>query len=1047
MEPHGELQALFDFFDGLKDLICVSDRHSCQILFLNRSLQERMGLKSPEDYAGKSCCAFFHDRQEPCALCDSMEELQPGQTRTETREDPMRKETLLVKTRRLCWQQWDLSVVIATVTRREGELSAHRAHDRSENILNACLQRLFTASDPDSALELMMAYLGETFQCDRVDIFEIGKNHRTSNTYEWCKEGVASRRGVLQDLSPADIAYWEEMFQSGNTATIGDVEELRQKYPNTYSLLKPQGIHTMAAGAIWEGSELRGLLSADNVPSEFFFTLTPILNVLGYFVAAQLKRRDLYRRLNELSYRDMLTGAYNRNALYTHSAGFQSMRNLGVLFCDISGLKNINDTCGHHQGDEAIRQCFHLLQESLNTQWIYRTGGDEFVAIYPNVGAATLREEEARLRQTVLKGPHHIAVGSAWSNQKPLDLEALFAQADKQMYQDKEDYYTSNWIVRGRERRQIQTTPESDQKLLRQQSGDSTLDRFLSATYHDFRAFLTSLAQDNGSSYFFFGDMQKDVYYISDNMRDNFGFDSNVVPGLCWVWEERISNTQDKERYHKDMERLLEKKERIHDLRYQVRNAEGKIVWIRCYGIVEWDEQREKPLFFSGRITQQNERFVIDSVTRFPREPVMLQQLKHLEPGEHCRVLGFCLNNVYEINATRGRAYTDGLIRKIAEVLVRTLGEKMTFFRLDGMRCAALISPACTDTVETLIEQVREIVREHYSLYGITVRYPCAFAYLEYVPERDTPADFVADMVTLIRVARHEPNSTYVDAAAGKLWKIEETSSISLELGRDVMNGMQNFRVVVQPLVDLREGKLIGGEVLLRWRFRERDVPPAVFIPILEQENLMLSVGRWVFDQAARSCVRMLSYDPELYLSVNISRRQLADAGLPAFIQETLEKYQLDGRHLAVEMTESCMDGQQERVKTFTEVCRKQGIQVALDDFGSGYSSFRVLMQCPCGTIKLDRHLLWEMEDSEEKKNFVSSIVYACHHFGKQVCMEGVETSYQEQIAREAECDILQGFYHYRPMEVDQIYQLLSQRDDAGGEEGTERGGTPEQED
>lgn len=1045
MGAHEELQVLFDFFEGLDELICVSEMDSGETLFLNRSLRERMGLTGPEDYRGKPGAALFHDWQESCTVCNGAD-LMPGQIQTEICKDPVRRETLQVKTRSLRWQDRELRVVVAAVVGKEKKLGVSCCYDRSEYILNGCLQRLFAAADPDSALELTMAYLGETFHCDRVDIFEIGEDHQTSNTYEWCREGVVSRRGVLQDLPPADIAYWEEIFKSQNTAVISDVEELRQKYPNTYSLLKPQGVRTMVAGAIRDGSVLRGLLSVHNMPQEFDSTLVPIFNVLGYFAAAQLKRRDLYRRLNELSYRDMLTGAYNRNALYTHSSGFQSMRNLGVLFCDISGLKNINDTCGHHQGDEAIRQCFHTMQEHLNTQWIYRTGGDEFVAIYPNVGAATLREEEEHLRQAVQKGPQHVAIGSSWSNQKPLDLEALFARADQRMYQDKEAYYTSNWIVGGRDRRHTQqNTPESDQKLLRRTTGDSPLDRFLSATYHDFGAFLTSLAQDNDSSYFFFGDVEKDIYYISDNMRDNFGFDSNVVPGLPRVWMERICNAQDRERYHKEMERIFQKKEKIHDLRYQVRNAAGQAVWIRCYGTVEWDEQEEVPLFFSGRLTQQNERFVIDPVTNFPKEPVMLQQLKYLEP-ENCRVLGFCLNNIYEINATRGRAYADHLIHSIAEEMVQKLSGKMSFFRLDGMRCAALVSSACGDSVEMLIGEIREIIQKHYAGHGIKVCYPCAFAYMEYMPERDTPADFVADMVSLIRVARHEPDSTYVDAAGGNLWQIEERSNISLGLSRDVMGGMRNFRIVVQPLVDGKDGKLIGGEVLLRWHLGDREIPPAVFIPILEQENLILSVGRWVMDQAARICVRMLSYDPTLYLSVNISRRQLADAGLSDFIRETLEKYQLDGHHLVVEMTESCMDGQQEKLQSFTEVCRQYGIQVALDDFGSGYSSFRVLMQGPCSIIKLNQSLLWEIEGSEEKKDFVFSVVYACHRFGKQVCMEGVETAEQEEIAREAECDILQGFYYYRPMEVDQIYQLLSQRDNAGEEE-TERGTAPEQED
>ena len=126
------------------------------------------------------------------------------------------------------------------------------------------------------------------------------------------------------------------------------------------------------------------------------------------------------------------------------------------------------------------------------------------------------------------------------------------------------------------------------------------------------------------------------------------------------------------------------------------------------------------------------------------------------------------------------------------------------------------------------------------------------------------------------------------------------------------------------------------------------------------------------------------------------------------------------------EVTESCMDEQPERLLRFVQVCNRNGIRIALDDFGSGYSSFRMLLQYPSDIIKLDRSLLREMTESDDKMNFISSMVYACHRFGKQVCMEGVETAEQNTLIQESGCDMIQGYYYYRPMEVDQIYQLLS---------------------
>ena len=110
----------------------------------------------------------------------------------------------------------------------------------------------------------------------------------------------------------------------------------------------------------------------------------------------------------------------------------------------------------------------------------------------------------------------------------------------------------------------------------------------------------------------------------------------------------------------------------------------------------------------------------------------------------------------------------------------------------------------------------------------------------------------------------------------------------------------------------------------------------------------------------------------------------------------------------------------------FVDACHEMGIGIALDDFGSGYSSLRMLLQYPSSIIKLDRSLLLEMAASEDKMNSLSSIVYACHRFGKKVCMEGVETPAQNRMIRESGCDMIQGFYYYRPMELEDVCRLIS---------------------
>lgn len=281
-------------------------------------------------------------------------------------------------------------------------------------------------------------------------------------------------------------------------------------------------------------------------------------------------------------------------------------------------------------------------------------------------------------------------------------------------------------------------------------------------------------------------------------------------------------------------------------------------------------------------------------------------------------------------------------------------------------------------------------------------------------------------MVSLIKVAKHDPKQLYVENSEENIRKIKRMSNMALSLTQDVLRGMEHFRIIIQPVVSARNGAVVGGEALLRWTFEGKDVSPAIFIPMLEKENLIQLVGRWVFEQTVCSCMRMAAQIPSFYLTFNVSLRQLSDEHFTDFMKSTMEKYHLDGCHLVAEVTESFMDEQPENLMQFVNACKSMGIQIALDDFGSGYSSLRMLLQYPSSIIKLDRSLLAGMTESADKMNFISGIVYACHRFGKKVCMEGVETDVQNALIRESGCDMIQGYYYYRPMEVEEVYRLLA---------------------
>lgn len=1014
------IRHLLSFFEDLDEMVYVSDLETHELLYMNRHLRESLGYGKDEDYKGKKCYQVLQGSDSPCVFCTNRS-LEEGRFLSWTHKNPVLNKRYLIKDTLVHSGEKQYRIEIAIDVDSEVVCKTPYYYARSETILNECLQRVFSTPDPEAGLSKVLEYLGKTFQCERVYVFEFYEGDQMDNTYEWCAQGILRQKDILQRMSTSSIDWWMRLFRQNRIVMIEDLEEIRAQYPVSYAILKPQNISRLAAGPVSVEGKVVGFLGVDNPSQDMMNLLPPILSVIGCFVAALLRQRDLLNRLNVLSFHDPLTGAFNRNALSEHTARCQNRTSAGVIYCDITGLKQTNDSRGHSAGDQLIRHCSDLLRETLATPWIYRSGGDEFLAVFCDCDEETFRKNACDLQERIRQDECHIAVGYAWSDRKPFNLDMLISQADRIMYEDKRNYYAANSLTPGVDRRRsggIEATEEAQNNRLR---------RFLRETYHDVAFMFDSASRQNTISYFYFGDIQRDLYYVSDNMRKEFGFPGNVVPGLLDEWSKRISIPRYRRLHQKKLQELMTKKASVYDLRYQVQNAAGKNIWVRCYAMLKWNEDKTKPLFFSGRISRQDDTFMVDPVTNFPRGSAIPPCGDDARPETpKCLAIGFCLNSVSALNSTRGRNYSDQMIRSIADSLTARLSDEMSFYRLEGLRFVGLTEEGCRMSGEELMDCIRDIVETEYQARGLAVHRPCSFALMEYPQPHLSVTDFLENMVSVIKAAKRDAKRAYLDASSSNLEKLRQISNMKLALSRDVLRGMENFRLVVQPVVSAGSGTVVGGEALLRWTFEGKDVSPNVFIPMLENEHLIQLAGRWVFEQAVCICMRLVACIPDFYLTFNVSLYQLSDGQFTDFMRKTLEKYHLDGSHLTAEMTESCMDEQPEKLSRFVEDCKAMGIQIALDDFGNGYSSLRMLLQYPSNMIKLDRSLLAEMTESEDKMNFISSIVYACHRFGKKVCMEGVETGVQNSLIKEAGCDMIQGYYYYQPMEVEDVYRLVS---------------------
>ncbi|WP_313459365.1 EAL domain-containing protein [Pseudomonas sp.] len=228
----------------------------------------------------------------------------------------------------------------------------------------------------------------------------------------------------------------------------------------------------------------------------------------------------------------------------------------------------------------------------------------------------------------------------------------------------------------------------------------------------------------------------------------------------------------------------------------------------------------------------------------------------------------------------------------------------------------------------------------------------------------------------------------------------------------------QDFSLVYQPQVAFADGKLRGFEALLRWQHPSvGDVPPGLFIPLLEEARLINRLASWIYRQGAAQrqawCQR---FDPDLILGISLSRAQFSMPSLVDELQRVIHDYQLDPAQLEVEVAETSLMYNIDAAVKQVHRLRELGVRVALDDFGAGDCSLRMLRDLPIDTLKLDRHLVARLPDSAADTALVRSVIGLCADYRITVIAEGVETQAQAAWLQASGCAYVQGFLVAHPM-------------------------------
>lgn len=253
--------------------------------------------------------------------------------------------------------------------------------------------------------------------------------------------------------------------------------------------------------------------------------------------------------------------------------------------------------------------------------------------------------------------------------------------------------------------------------------------------------------------------------------------------------------------------------------------------------------------------------------------------------------------------------------------------------------------------------------------------------------------------------------------------------NVELELRQAVERG--EFRLAYQPVLDLARGRIVGAEALIRWRHPERGLlAPAEFVEVAEETHLIIPIGRWVLDEACRQLAvwnaARAEDDAELTMAVNVSNRQLShDPDLVAEVAKAIARHGVPARQICLEVTETAVHEASPATRSTLSALYDAGVRIALDDYGTGYSSLGHLRDIPVSTLKIDRVFVDGLDRNRGDDAIVVAVVTLAHALGMDVVAEGVESERQREHLRKLSCDFAQGHLFSEPVDAGRFEALL----------------------
>jgi len=516
--------------------------------------------------------------------------------------------------------------------------------------------------------------------------------------------------------------------------------------------------------------------------------------------------------------------------------------------------------------------------------------------------------------------------------------------------------------------------------------------------------------------YLYIMDLKNDYYCISKNAAVRF-----LLPGAEFY---DVAENLKKVIYPEDLQKVLEDvllikegKKQLHDIQYRWLDQEHRAVWINCRGRVTYDENGT-PEFLIGCINEVGRKQMADNVSGLLGESSLKRDLVEHDGRLDGFMLRLGIDRFKEINENQGMDYGDMILRKTAECIASVIRPDQKLYRIVADEYAVVdFSGRDHEEAIRLYEAIRQSINAFIAENEYEVFYTISAGIMEFKSVvNHTYYNLMKLSEFSLNEAKDRGKNKYYLYTRADYHVFTHKKALTKIMRNAINDNFKGFNAHFQPIMDIKQNKLIGAETLMRfWCEEKGNVTPYEFVPLLEDSGLIIPVGRWILYRAMAACKEIQKEIPGFRVSVNISYVQVLRSNILEDILHGLKQYELKPESVIIELTESGFLEENEYFIRFCDGLKEYGIPLALDDFGTGYSNFHYLSHLTPNTIKIDRSFTLKALKSDYEFGLLQHMADMTHSIDSKFCIEGIETEEELNKICKMGPDYIQGYFFGKP--------------------------------